>query len=79
LALKKPKVKFSEERRQRQKEIVTKQWASGQRKRKEPKQILPHEDLCQLRSDNIKSRWADPVWKAKQQAKLREAWEKKRG
>lgn len=35
--------------------------------------VTPSKELCQARADGLKQRWADPVWREKQRAKLKAA------
>ena len=55
-------------------EKMKEQWSNGSRKRAEPKQTMLREEQDKLCSQQLKSRWADPVWAANQKQKLKEAW-----
>lgn len=47
-------------------------WNNGKRKRAEPKQKMTIEEQGRLHSENLKKRWADPVWAENQRQRLRE-------
>ncbi len=47
-------------------------WNNGKRKRAEPKQKMTIEEQGRLHSENLKKRWADPVWAENQKQRLRE-------
>ena len=47
-------------------------WNNGKRKRAEPKNAMTIEEQGRLHSENLKKRWADPVWAENQKQRLRE-------
>jgi hypothetical protein len=47
-------------------------WNNGKRKRAEPKNTMTIEEQGRLHSENLKKRWADPVWAENQKQRLRE-------
>lgn len=53
-------------------------WASGARPRKQPKNSMSREDQDRLCSEQLKSRWADPVWAANQRQKLKDSWARRK-
>lgn len=53
-------------------------WASGSRPRKKPKNSMSLEEQSKLCSEQLKSRWADPIWAANQRQKLRDSWAKRK-
>lgn len=54
------------------------QWSDGTRKRKQPKQTMTRREQDALCSQQLKERWADPVWAAQQREKLKRGWIKRR-
>jgi hypothetical protein len=53
-------------------------WASGARPRKQPKNSMSREDQDRLCSEQLKSRWADPIWAANQRQKLKDSWARRK-
>jgi hypothetical protein len=47
-------------------------WNNGKRKRAEPKNTMTIEEQGRLHSENLKKRWANPVWVENQKQRLRE-------
>lgn len=70
--------KRTEEWKQANSERMLQQWSDGTRKRKQPKQTMSREEQDKLCSQQLKSRWSDPVWAANQRAKLKESWAKRK-
>lgn len=70
--------KHTEEWKQANSERMKAQWSDGTRKRKEPKKTMSREEQDKLCSQQLKSRWADPIWAANQRAKLKESWAKRK-
>lgn len=70
--------KHTEEWKQQNSERMKAQWSDGTRKRAEPKQTMTREEQDKLCSEQLKNRWADPVWAANQRAKLKESWAKRK-
>jgi len=68
----------TEEWKQQNSERMKEQWNNGIRKRAEPRKTMSREEQDKLCSQQLKNRWADPVWATKQKAKLKEAWEKRK-
>jgi hypothetical protein len=68
----------TEEWKQQNSERMKAQWSDGTRKRAEPKQTMTREEQDKLCSQQLKSRWTDPVWAANQRAKLKESWAKRK-
>ena len=54
------------------------QWSNGSRKRAEPKQTMTREEQDKLCSQQLKNRWADPVWTENQRNKLKESWQRRK-
>lgn len=54
------------------------QWSNGSRKRAEPKQTMSRKEQDKLCSEQLKNRWADPVWAENQRKKLKESWRKRK-
>lgn len=54
------------------------QWSNGSRKRAEPKQTMTREEQDKLCSQQLKNRWADPIWAENQKMRLKEAWSKRK-
>ena len=54
------------------------QWSNGSRKRAEPKQTMTREEQDKLCSQQLKNRWADPIWAENQRNKLKESWQKRK-
>jgi hypothetical protein len=67
----------TEEWKQKTSERMKAQWSDGSRKRAEPKQTMPREEQNKLCSQQLKSRWADPVWAANQRKRLSEGAKKR--
>lgn len=57
---------------------MKKQWSDGTRKRAVPKQTMSREEQDKLCSNQLKNRWADPVWASNQKTKLKESWVKRK-
>lgn len=70
--------KHTEEWKQQNSERMKSQWSDGTRKRAEPKKKMTREDQGVLCSEQLKNRWADPVWSANQKQKLKESWAKRK-
>lgn len=70
--------KHTEEWKQQNSERMKAQWSDGSRKRAEPKNTMSREEQDKLCSQQLKSRWADPVWATNQRAKLKESWAKRK-
>ena len=68
----------TEEWKKANSERMKEQWSNGSRKRAIAKQSMTREDQNKLCSEHLKNRWADPVWAANQQAKLKESWVKRK-
>ena len=73
-ALKGKRTPHSEEWKKENSERMKKQWADGTRKKAEPKVKMLREDQDKLCSQQLKSRWANPVWAENQRKKLKESW-----
>ena len=69
--------KHTEEWKQKTSERMKAQWSDGTRKRAKPKQTMPREEQNKLCSQQLKNRWADPVWAANQRKKLSEGAKKR--
>lgn len=70
--------KHSEEWKKQNSERMKKQWADGTRKKAEPKVKMSRKDQDKLCSQQLKSRWANPVWAENQRKKLKESWHKRK-
>ena len=72
--IKKPQ--HTEEWKKQNSERMKEQWADGTRKKayKSKSVSMTKEEQGKLCSNQLKSRWADPVWAENQRAKLKESW-----
>jgi len=68
----------TEEWKQQNSERMKAQWSDGSRKRAAPKKTMTRKEQDKLCSQQLKFRWADPVWAANQRTKLKESWAKRR-
>lgn len=65
--------KHTDEWKAAQSQRLKDQWSDGTRKKAEPKITMTKEEQGRLHSQQLKQRWADPVWAEAQRAKLKVA------
>jgi hypothetical protein len=69
--------KHTEEWKANNSKRMKERWSDGSRKRAEPRQTMSREEQDKLCSQQLKNRWADPEWAAKQRQHLAEGAKKR--